>query len=156
MALERAAHVATHFGHHRRVARWLATGDRIHADILEHGYNAALGSFTQAYDNRVLDAANLRLPLVDFLPATDPRMRSAIDVTAAGLRSPDGFLYRYRPAIPDAPPNGIAQELTDDGLPGSEGVFLACTFWLVSDLCHMGRLEEARHCSRSCWSMRVR
>ncbi|HEX6818993.1 MAG TPA: glycoside hydrolase family 15 protein [Ktedonobacterales bacterium] len=144
VAMQRAIAIGEHSIHHRRLARWQATANRIRAEVLERGYDAALGSFTQAYGNRTLDAANLRLPLVDFLLATDPRMHSTIDVTSAGLRGSDGFLYRYRPATLGSPANDNPQELTDDGLPGTEGVFLACTFWLVSDLCNLGRLEEAR------------
>jgi GH15 family glucan-1,4-alpha-glucosidase len=145
VALDRACKLAGAHGHYRRLPRWTRTRDLIRADILEHGYNETLGSFTQAYGDDVLDAANLRLPLVGFLPADEPRMRSTIDVTGQGLAGPDGVLYRYRPAgggsvSGPSPIGGLA----DDGLPGSEGAFLACTFWLIHDLCHLGHIEEAR------------
>jgi GH15 family glucan-1,4-alpha-glucosidase len=143
VAMHRACSLATHHGHEHLVAHWSAVAQRIRADVIEHGYNNELGTFTQAYGDRTLDAANLRLPLVDFLPAADPRMRSTIEVTQAGLQGPGGFLYRYHPVGADGrqPPG---TQLADDGLLGGEGAFLACTFWLVSDLCHLGRLEEAR------------
>jgi GH15 family glucan-1,4-alpha-glucosidase len=145
VALHRACDLAVSHGHHRHLARWSRMRDRIWADVLEHGYSNELRSITQSYGDTVLDAANLRLPLVGFLPADEPRMRSTIDVTGQGLAGPDGILYRYRPAgggslSGPSPVGGLA----DDGLPGSEGAFLACTFWLISDLCHLGRLEEAR------------
>jgi len=143
VAMHRACTLATHNGHEHHVARWSAVAQRIRDDVIAHGYNSELGTFTQAYGDRTLDAANLRLPLVDFLPVTDPRMRSTIEVTQAGLQGPGGFLYRYHPVGADGrQPPGM--QLADDGLLGGEGAFLACTFWLVSDLCHLNRLEEAR------------
>jgi GH15 family glucan-1,4-alpha-glucosidase len=143
VAMHRACTLATRHGHERHVAHWSAVAERIRADVIEHGYSAELGSFTQAYDDRALDAANLRLPLVNFLPASDPRMRSTIEVTQTGLQGPGGFLYRYYPVGADGR-QAPGTQPTDDGLLGGEGAFLACTFWLVNDLCHLGRLEEAR------------
>ncbi len=144
VAMHRACMLATRHDHARHLARWLAVAQRIRADVIEHGYSTEMGSFTQAYGDRVLDAANLRLPLVGFLSAMDPLMQSTIQVTQAGLQGPGGFLYRYHPVGADGrqPPG---TQLADDGLPGGEGAFLSCTFWLVNDLCHQGRLEEARH-----------
>ncbi len=149
VAMHRACELAFRHGHARHLARWSAVAKRIRDSVLKHGYDAALGSFTQAYGDRTLDAANLRLPLAGFLPVNDPRMRSTIQVTRAGLQAPDGLLYRYRPtgavavetAGGDEAPNAGR---TDDGLPDGEGAFLACAFWLVSDLAHLGRIEEAR------------
>jgi GH15 family glucan-1,4-alpha-glucosidase len=142
-AMHRACTLAAHHGHEHHLARWSAVAQRIRADVIEHGYNSELGTFTQAYGDRTLDAANLRLPLVGFLPVADPRMQSTIEVTQAALQGPGGFLYRYHPVGADGRQLPGTQP-ADDGLLGSEGAFLACTFWLVSDLCHLGRLEEAR------------
>ncbi len=142
-ALHHACALSAHHDHGRHVARWSAVEQRIFADIIEHGYNVELGSFTQAYGDHTLDAANLRWLKTGFLPANDPRMQSTIEVTRTGLQGPAGLLYRYRPAGAEAA--GVRDiGRTDDALPGSEGAFLACTFWLVTDLSRLGRVEEAR------------
>jgi len=99
----------------------------------------------QSYGSAALDAANLRLPLVGFIPATDERMQGTIDATIKELAGPHGLLYRYRtasgPASQDSKPR---QDTTDDGLRGSEGAFLVCTYWLINDLCRAGRIDDAR------------
>ncbi len=142
-AMHHACALSAHHDHGRHVARWSAVEQRIFADIIEHGYNVELGSFTQAYGDHTLDAANLRWLKTGFLPANDPRMQSTIEVTRTGLQGPAGLLYRYRPAGAEAA--GVRDiGRTDDALPGSEGAFLACTFWLVTDLSRLGRVEEAR------------
>jgi len=145
VALDRAIAMAEQHGHQHRVARWSRTRDQIHADVLAHGYDPELRSFTQSYGDRTLDAANLRLLLTRFLPPADERMRNTVEATARLLAGPNGFLYRYRP-VGAASEHDAAEEAgaADDGLPGSEGMFLACTFWLVNDLCRLGRIEEAR------------
>jgi GH15 family glucan-1,4-alpha-glucosidase len=79
VALDRGVRAAQQFHLEADVERWCLVRDRIRADVLAHGYNTAVGAFTQTYDNTVLDAANLVLPLVGFLPADDPRMRSTVD-----------------------------------------------------------------------------
>jgi len=137
VALDRVCKIAQHYEHIQQKDRWATCRDALRADILTHGYNRQLGSFTQSYDSQALDASNLRLLLVRFLPPDDPMMRSTVEATAAGLAGPGGILYRYRAA-------GAGAGATDDGLPGQEGAFLACTFWLIGDLCYMGRVEEAR------------
>jgi GH15 family glucan-1,4-alpha-glucosidase len=145
VALDRACQMASHHGHERHASLWRQIRDQIHADVLAHGYNPQLHSFTQAYGDSALDAANLRLPLTRFLPATDLRMRSTIAVTARALAGPHGLLYRYRPAGAGNQ-HETAREagMADDGLPGSEGMFLACTCWLIQDLCLLGQVEQAR------------
>ncbi|MDQ3512737.1 MAG: hypothetical protein M3462_03580, partial [Chloroflexota bacterium] len=80
------------------------------------------------YGTDELDAANLRMPLVGFLPADDPRMAATVDAIQAGLGA-GGLVLRYR---------------ADDGLEGGEGAFSICTFWLVDCLTAMGRIDEAR------------
>lgn len=145
VALDRACRMARHHGHEHHVPRWTAAAEQIRAEILARGFDPELDSFTQSYGDKTLDAANLRLLLVEYLPATDAKMRSTVEVTFQGLKGPNGIVYRYRPA--DAPPaqaQGVALRMADDGLPGGEGAFLACSFWLISDLCALGRIEEAR------------
>ena len=108
--------------------RWRAVRSEIKEQILTKGYNAALGAFTQSYGSDVIDAAVLRIPLVGFLPATDPRMISTIAAVENSLCR-DGFVARYTPG--------------SDELAGSEGVFLPCSFWLVENYALTGRLDEA-------------
>ena len=112
-------------------ARWAAERDALRGDILANGYDERLGAFTMAYGSTALDAAALRMPLVGFLPAADPRMRSTIERIQADL-SVNGLLLRYH--------TGEA----DDGLPAGEGAFSICTFWLVDCLTALGRIDEAQ------------
>jgi GH15 family glucan-1,4-alpha-glucosidase len=117
-----------------KLRRWEKVRDEIKADVLANGYDphykAGQGAFVQSYGSKTLDASNLRLPLVGFIDANDPMMRSTIEAIQRDLRSPQGFVYRYK---------GF-----DDGLQGGEGTFNICTFWLISNLILMGELEEAR------------
>jgi GH15 family glucan-1,4-alpha-glucosidase len=94
----------------------------------------------------VLDSANLRLALSGFQAAGEPPMRDTILTTAQRLSGDGGLLYRYRPYDDAGQTQGQKpHDLSSiDGLPGSEGAFLACTWWLVSDLCRMGEIEEAQ------------
>jgi GH15 family glucan-1,4-alpha-glucosidase len=107
-----------------------ALRDRIHRDICEHGFNPRLDSFTQAYGSDALDASLLLMPGLGFLPASDPRVQGTIRAIEENLLE-DGFVRRYRP------------EHTQDGLSGDEGVFLACSFWLVDAYAYSGRRREA-------------
>lgn len=129
VALDRGIRAAQQFHLEADLSRWSLVRDQIRADVLAHGYNTQLGAFTQTYDNTALEAANLVLPLVGFLPADDPRMRSTVDRIIEHLTDEQGFVYRYR---------------SEDGLEGSEGTFLMCTFWLVDNLALQGRVDEAR------------
>jgi GH15 family glucan-1,4-alpha-glucosidase len=140
VALDRACKLARHYQHNNHADRWEACRDKIHQDILEHGYSDALQSFTQAYGNDALDAANLRLLLVKFLPPDSPRIRKTVEATLRTLADGHGVVYRYRPAGSSS----SQDKATDDGLPGNEGAFLACAFWLVDNLCYLGRTDEAR------------
>ncbi|MEZ0311178.1 MAG: glycoside hydrolase family 15 protein [Myxococcota bacterium] len=112
------------------LSRWRAIRDAVHAEVCERAWNEGLGAFTQAYGSPLLDAAVLRMPHVGFLSATDPRMVSTIAAVEKRL-SVDGFVRRYDTAR------------VDDGLDQGEGVFLACSFWLVDNLIMQGRLDEA-------------
>ncbi len=110
------------------VAAWRAAHDAIRRDVIANGFDAGLGAFRQAYDAPVLDASNLLLALVGFLPADDPRMAATIQQTATHLTR-NGLVYRYLDA--------------DDGLPGGEATFAICSFWLVEWLALLGRRREA-------------
>ncbi|MCR6491899.1 glycoside hydrolase family 15 protein [Cellulomonas sp. P24] len=122
--------VRTHPQLHGPADRWEALRDTIHADVLAHGYDETLGTFTQSYGAPSLDASLLMIPRVGFLPATDPRVLGTITAIQRDLTQ-DGFVRRYQTSE------------SDDGLPGGEGLFLACSFWLVDALHLAGRQREA-------------
>ena len=110
--------------------RWEALGDTIHADVLAHGYNPDRNTFTQSYDAPGLDAALLMIPRVGFLPPDDSRVLGTIAAIQNELTE-GGFVKRYETST------------SDDGLPGGEGLFLACSFWLVDALHLAGQQTEA-------------
>ena len=105
----------------------------IHDQVCDQGFNAAKGSFTQYYGSDELDASLLMIPLVDFLPAHDPRVRGTIEAVERELVD-GGFVLRYR----------TADTGDVDGLSGREGAFLACSFWLADCLSLLGRDHDAR------------
>lgn len=113
------------------MGRWRETREAVRQAILTEGYDPGLGAFTQAFGEPALDASALAIPLVGFLPAADPRVRSTVDRIRDRLAA-HGLVYRYR------------TDETDDGLPGGEATFAMCTFWLVDNLALAGRLGEAR------------
>jgi GH15 family glucan-1,4-alpha-glucosidase len=115
----------------RDVRRWKKVRATIHDEVCRKGFNKKLNSFVQSYGSDVLDASCLRIVLVGFLPATDPRILGTIEAIEKGLVK-DGFVQRYKTAQ------------TDDGLSGSEGQFLACSFWMVANLWLIGRKDDAR------------
>jgi GH15 family glucan-1,4-alpha-glucosidase len=117
---------AEHYG------RWQKIRDQIHAEVCERGYNAGRKAFTQSYDSDALDASLLTMPLVSFLPVTDERVRNTVEAIERELME-DGFVLRYRP-----------EECGVDGLPGREGVFIPCSFWLADCWHLLGRKKEAR------------
>jgi len=129
-ALDRAVKAVERFGLDGPLAPWRAVRDEIKADVLAHGFDSQRNTFTQYYGSRELDASLLMLPLVHFLPATDPRMRGTVAAIERELIE-DGFVHRY------------STSEVDDGLPAGEGAFLACTFWLVDNYAMLGRLEDA-------------
>jgi len=112
--------------------RWQKIRDQVHAEVCERGYNIRKKAFTQFYGSDALDASLLLMPLTGFLPATDERVRNTIEAIERELMQ-DGFVLRYRP-----------QEKGVDGLPGGEGVFLPCSFWLADCWHLLGRKKEAR------------
>ncbi len=133
VALDRGIRAAEQLNLEADLPRWIRIRDQIRADILANGYNTSIGAFTQAYDNTALDASNLLLPLVGFIAPDDPRMRSTVDRIMERLTDENGFVYRYR-----------LEDGSEDGLSGSEGTFIICTFWLVDNLAMQGRVAEAR------------
>ena len=112
--------------------RWQEIRNQIHREVCEHGYNASKNAFTQYYGGNALDASLLIMPLISFLPVSDPRVVGTIEAIERELVE-DGFVLRYRP-----------EEKHVDGLPGKEGVFLPCSFWLANCLHLIGRKKEAR------------
>ncbi len=131
VAFDRAVRSVETQGMDGPVDHWRAIRDEIHRQVCERGYDAELGSFTQSYGSKALDASLLLIPLVGFLPASDPRVRATIEAVEHGLVS-HGFVLRYR-----------THESGVDGLPPGEGVFLPCSFWLVDCLELLGRHDEA-------------
>jgi GH15 family glucan-1,4-alpha-glucosidase len=132
-AFDRAVKTVEQLGASGPVERWRALRDHVHAEVLARGFDPARRTFTQAYGSEALDASLLLLPIVGFLPATDPRVLGTIDAIQRELVV-DGFVQRY----PTAP---VPVNL--DGLPGGEGAFLACSFWLVDALVLADRRAEA-------------
>jgi alpha,alpha-trehalase len=128
VAADRAISLARQLGAEHRVADWTAAREEIRAAILEDGWSERAGAFTQAFSRDDLDASSLMLAITGFLPGDDPRMMATIDATVAGLTDERGLVYRY---------------LAHDGLHGSEGTFLLCTFWLAQAQALAGRVDEA-------------
>ena len=115
-----------------RHERWRELRDRIHQQVCELGYNEKKRAFTQYYGAEELDASILMMPLVGFLPPEDERVRNTVEAVERELVR-DGFVLRYR-----------TNENNVDGLPGHEGVFLLCSFWLADCLHLIGRTDDAR------------
>ncbi len=132
-ALDRAVKLAPRLGEHARPEQWSAERERIRDAVLTRGWSEQRQAYAQSFDSDELDAAALLMPLVGFLPATDPRMRSTIEAIARDLTE-DGLVLRYR-TEGDGP--------GADGLSGEEGTFVICSFWLVSCLAKAGEVERA-------------
>ncbi len=117
------------------VNKWRQMRDEVHREVCEKGYDSDRNTFTQFYGSTELDAATLLIPQVGFLPPGDPRVTGTVDAVRAELEH-GGFVRRYSTS------GGSAQDSVD-GLPGGEGAFLACSFWLADALAATGRREEA-------------
>jgi alpha,alpha-trehalase len=128
VALERAIPLAGYLGARDRVSDWAAARSEIRAAILTRGWSDRAGAFTQAFGSDDLDASSLMLGLSGFLAADDPRLRATVTATAERLTDSRGMVYRYR---------------RRDGLAGSEGTFLLCTFWLAQAQALVGDVEAA-------------
>ncbi|MEU6466393.1 glycoside hydrolase family 15 protein [Streptomyces sp. NPDC046976] len=115
--------------------RWRELRDDIHRDVCERGYDKERNTFTQSYGSQELDASLLLIPQMGFLPPDDKRVIGTIEAIQRELSTSDGFILRY-------PTEGQSEGV--DGLPGDEGAFLACSFWMADDLAMIGRVDEAR------------
>jgi alpha,alpha-trehalase len=129
VALDRAISLADRLHAAERVDGWAKVRDEIRDAILQRGWSERAQAFTQAFDSDELDASNLMMPIVGFLPADDPRVLATIRATEERLTDERGLVYRYR---------------SHDGLEGEEGTFLLCTFWLAQAQALAGGLESAR------------
>ncbi|MCW3011046.1 MAG: glycoside hydrolase family 15 protein [Solirubrobacterales bacterium] len=135
VALDRGARLAARRGRERLADEWRTIANEIHKEICEKGVDER-GVFTQHYDTDALDASNLLVPLVRFLPHDDPRVRATVIAVADELTE-NGLVLRYR------------TDETDDGLSGEEGTFLICSFWLVNALLEIGERKRGRQlCER--------
>lgn len=131
VAFDRAVKTVERFGFSGPVTRWKRIRRAIHNDICRHGFDRKRNTFVQFYGGKPLDASLLLMPLVGFLPVTEPRVVGTVDAIRRELMK-DGFVYRY------------STTQSPDGLPEGEGAFLVCSFWLADNLVLMGRRDEAR------------
>jgi GH15 family glucan-1,4-alpha-glucosidase len=136
VALDRGLRLADKRSFPADHARWLKERDSIYSDIMFRGWCASRRSFVQTFDGDALDASNLIMPLVFFVSPVDPKMIDTLDAVMrpapeGGLLS-DSLVYRYD------------SERSADGLPGQEGTFNMCTFWLVEALTRAGRVDRTR------------
>lgn len=130
VAADRAVKSAERFARGGPVDRWRALRATVHDQVCREGYDPELQTFVQSYGSKHLDASLLMMPLVGFLPATDPRVRGTVAAIERHLMK-DGFVARY------------STEGSVDGLPPGEGAFLACTFWMADNLILLGRRANA-------------
>ncbi|MBV8071457.1 MAG: glycoside hydrolase family 15 protein [Acidobacteriaceae bacterium] len=131
VAFDRAVRSIENFGEKGPLERWRKIRAEIHDEVCRLGYSHEMNSFVQFFGGKDLDASVLMMPLVGFLPADDPRVKNTVAAIEKHLMR-DGFVARYNP------------ESSVDGLAGSEGVFLACSFWLADNYYLQGRRQEAR------------
>jgi GH15 family glucan-1,4-alpha-glucosidase len=133
VAFDRAVRTHEEFGREGPVERWRKLRDEIKAEILARAWSENKRAYAQSYESDELDASVLLMPLVGFLPATDERFASTVEAIRIELTR-DGLVRRY-----------LSRDDGDvDGLPGGEGVFLACSFWLAEVLARQGKIDEAR------------
>jgi GH15 family glucan-1,4-alpha-glucosidase len=134
VAVDRAVRFTEEFGlngaNQHELAHLRALRERIHEEVCQRGFHPGIQAFTQSYGSEALDATALLIPRAGFLPANDPRVQSTVQAIERRLLR-DGLVLRY------------AAENEVDGLPGSEGAFLACSFWLADCYAYAGRKEEA-------------
>jgi GH15 family glucan-1,4-alpha-glucosidase len=131
VAVDRGLRIAERYNLPHDAERWHAARRAIHRRVVMEGFSKSRNAFTQSLGSDVLDASALRLSQVRFLPERDPRMVSTVEAIETEL-SEGVLIRRYLP------------EQTADGVDGSEGAFLACSFWLVDAYVHLGRLEDAQ------------
>lgn len=128
VALDRGIRLAEELGYFDDAERWKPISEKVKKAIMSRGWSRRKKAFTLYYGSSELDASNLLMPLVRFLPATHPKMKATIERVIEEL-SQDGLVKRYK---------------IDDNLQGEEGAFSVCSFWLVDCLTELGRLEDAR------------
>ncbi len=133
VAADRAVSAVERLGADGPVDRWRALRDQIREEVLEKGYSAELGSFVQYYGSQDPDASLLLIPLVGFLPASDPRVQGTVRLVEKRLLR-EGFVMRYPPEA----------QGSVDGIYEPEGAFLACSFWLADNYALGGRTTEAK------------
>ena len=141
VAFDRAVKSVERFGMEGPVERWRTLRDGIREEVCRYGFDDDVGAFVQSYGSKELDASALLIPLVGFLPARDPRVRSTVEGVLRHLLV-DGLVQRYDTG------SGI------DGLPPGEGVFIPCSFWLADNLILLGRRAEARRLFKRLLSLR--
>jgi len=132
VSFDRAASEVAAEGLNEEARRWREIADQIHAEVCERGFDRELNTFVQAYGSKRLDASLLLIPLVGFLPASDPRIQGTLQAIEEKLLINREFVLRYE------------TENVADGLPAGEGAFLACSFWLVDNYILQARYAEAR------------
>lgn len=127
VTIDRALRIAEKKQFKSPVQKWQRVRDEIRKSILKNGYNKKLNSFVRSYNSKDLDASNLLISIAGFLPFEDPKVKGTIEATLKHLTK-NGFVFRY---------------LTKDGLPGKEGAFILCTFWLIDCLALSGQIKKA-------------
>lgn len=132
VAADRAALRATAAGQSDEAKRLRRLADQIHGDVMAKGFDDKRNTFVQAYGSHALDASLLQIPIVGFLPGDDPRVIGTIKAVREELET-DGFVARYR-----------TEAAASDGLSGTEGSFLVCSFWLIQAMALAGQMTEAR------------
>ncbi|HLY53894.1 MAG TPA: glycoside hydrolase family 15 protein [Steroidobacteraceae bacterium] len=130
VAFDRAIRSAEQFRLEAPLGRWRRLRQRMHREICRRGFNRRIGAFVRSYGSHDVDASTLLLPLVGFLPATDPRVRGTVEAIERRLLR-GGLVRRY-------------DSRAGDGLRGGEGAFLACSFWLADNYVLLGRRDDAR------------
>jgi GH15 family glucan-1,4-alpha-glucosidase len=131
VAFDRAVKAVERFGLEGPVDEWRARRAEVYEEVCRRAFSRERNAFTQHYGSHEVDASLLLLPLVGFIPASDPRMRGTVEAIEQDLLW-NGVVQRYR-THPEV-----------DGLPPGEGAFLACSFWLADNYVLQGRLDEAR------------
>ncbi len=131
VAFDRAIKTVEEFGLQGPVDDWRKLRDKIHEDVCDKGFNKKLNAFTQAYGSEAMDASVLLASLTGFLKADDPRISGTVEAVEKYLMK-DGFVRRYN------------TDTGHDGLKGTEGAFIACSFWFVDNLTLIGRRDDAR------------
>lgn len=144
VAVDRGVKAIENFNLEGDLEGWRKLRQEIHDDVCARGFSKEHGYFTQSYGSDQLDASLLMIPLVGFLPATDPRVVATVEAIRRKLVF-GGLVYRYHPT----------ESVSVDGLPPGEGAFLPCSFWLADCLHLMGKTAEARTLFEHLLSMRT-